>query len=109
MKLREYFLCTKKTKIMTLFNNLFSSVSIFDVPSREHHNVCVCVCVCDAADTGSTAVTWTILTMSLLSFWALNVSVVLLSVQGQKALAVHQKYLNLCSEPERRSYGFRTT
>ncbi len=41
--------------------------------------------------------------MSLLHFWALNVSVVLLSKQGQKALGFHQKYLNLCSEDE--SYG----
>ncbi len=29
MKLQEYFLCAKKTKIMTLFNNFFSSVSVF--------------------------------------------------------------------------------
>ncbi len=42
-----------------------------------------------------------ILTMSLLPFWALNVSVALLSMQGQKALGFHQKYLNLCSENER--------
>ncbi len=39
--------------------------------------------------------------MSLLSFWALNVSVALQSMQGQKALGFHQKYLNLCSEDER--------
>ncbi len=45
----------------------------------------------------------------LLPFWALNESVVLLSMQGQKALRFHQKYLNLCSEDERRSFGFRTT
>ncbi len=32
--------------------------------------------------------------MSLLPFWVLNVSVVLLSMQGQKALGFHQKYLN---------------
>ncbi len=38
--------------------------------------------------------------MSLLPFWALNVSVVLLSMQGQKALRLHPKYLNLCSEDE---------
>ncbi len=30
----------------------------------------------------------------------------LLSVEGQRALGFHQKYLNLCSEDERRSYGF---
>ncbi len=39
----------------------------------------------------------------------LNVSVVLLSMQGQKALGFHQKYLHLCSEDERRSYRFGTT
>ncbi len=36
-----------------------------------------------------------ILTMSLLIFWALNISVVLRSMQGQKALGFNQKYLNL--------------
>ncbi len=45
----------------------------------------------------------------LLPFWALNVSVALLSMQGQKALRFHQKYLNLCSEDEQRSYRFGTT
>ncbi len=54
----------------------------------------------------STDVTWTIVTMSVLTFWALNVSVALLSMQGQKALGFHQKYLNLCSKDERRSYSF---
>ncbi len=49
------------------------------------------------------------LMMSLLHFWALNVSVALLSMQSQKALGFHQKYLNLYSEDERRSYGFGTT
>ncbi len=33
----------------------------------------------------------------------------LLSMEGQRALGVHQKYLNLCSEDERRSYVFGTT
>ncbi len=41
---------------------------------------------------------WTILTMSLLTFWALNVFVTLLSMQGQKALWFYQKCLNLCSD-----------
>ncbi len=44
--------------------------------------------------------------MSLLPFWVLNVSVVLLSMKGQKALGFHKKYLNLCSEEKRRSYEF---
>ncbi len=30
-------------------------------------------------------------------------------MEGQKALEIHQKYLNLCSEDEQRSYGFGTT
>ncbi len=47
--------------------------------------------------------------MSFLPFWALNVSVAFLSMQGQKELGFHQQYLNLCSEDERRSYGFGTT
>ncbi len=38
---------------------------------------------------------------SLLPFWALNVSVALLSMQCLRALGFHQKYLNLCSEDER--------
>ncbi len=46
-----------------------------------------------------------VLTTSL----GLNVVVALLLVQGQKALGFHQKYLNLCSEYERRSYRFGTT
>ncbi len=45
----------------------------------------------------------------LLPFWALKVSVALLSMQGQKALGFYQKYFSLCSEDERRSYGFGTT
>ncbi len=44
--------------------------------------------------------------MSSLPFWAFNVSVALLSMHSQKDLGFHQKYFNLCSEDERRSYGF---
>ncbi len=53
-------------------------------------------------------VTWTILPMSLLHFYSLIVLISLLSMKGQRALRFHQKYLNLCSEDERRSYGFGT-
>ncbi len=56
----------------------------------------------------ATDVTWTILTMYLLPFWALNVSVALLYMQGQKAPGFHQKCLNLCSKDERSSYRFGT-
>ncbi len=44
--------------------------------------------------------------MSLLRFWALSMSVVFLSMEGQRALGFHKKYLNLCSEDEQMSYGF---
>ncbi len=47
--------------------------------------------------------------MSLLPFCALTLVVPLLSMEGKRALRFHQKYLNLCSEDERRSYGFVTT
>ncbi len=99
-------LCAQnKTKITTLFNNLFSSMSVFNVHSRKYH-ACVYLHVLHLVYKHAT---WTILMMSLLSFWALNVSVALLSIQGQKALRFPQKYLHLCSEDEWRSYGFGTT
>ncbi len=41
--------------------------------------------------------------------WSGNISVTLLSMEGQKALGFHQKYLHLFSEDERRSYEFGTT
>ncbi len=41
--------------------------------------------------------------------FALIVLVPLLSMEGQRALRFHQKYLNLCSEDKRKSYGFGTT
>ncbi len=44
MKLWEYFLCAKKTKITTLFNNFFSSVSVFTIRSWEYHDTCVWCC-----------------------------------------------------------------
>ncbi len=37
------------------------------------------------------------------TFTTLNVVVALLFLQSQKALRFHQKYLNLCSEDERKS------
>ncbi len=42
--------------------------------------------------------------MSLLPFWVLNVA-----VAGSKSLKLNQKFINLCSKDERRSYGFGTT
>ncbi len=39
----------------------------------------------------------------------MNISVVLLSMDGQIGLRFNQEHLNLCSEDERRSHGFETT
>ncbi len=47
--------------------------------------------------------------MSLLPFWVLNVSVAFLSMEGQKALGFHQKYLNLCYEDKQSPLRFETT
>ncbi len=54
---------------------------------------------------GLTSVLRSILTMFSQPFWVLNVSVLLLSMQGQKALGFHQKYFNLFSEDERRVWN----
>ncbi len=53
---------------MTLFNNLFFCISLQSVLT-----------------------TWTILMMSLLPFWALIVSVVLLFMEDEKALLISSK------------------
>jgi len=42
--------------------------------------------------------------MFLLHLWALKVAMTLLSMEGQKALRFHKKYLYLYSEGEQRSY-----
>ncbi len=75
---------------MTLFNDFLSSVSVFDVHSWQYHNA---VLVAYVYYGWTTDVAWTILTMSLLPFWALSVVVVLLCMQGQKALELHKKFL----------------
>ncbi len=63
----------------------------------------------DSSPKNESSVINSVLSMFLLSFWALNVVVALLDMQGQKALGFHKKYLNLCSEEEWRSYRFGTT
>ncbi len=109
----------KNSDFIQLFFLFFSSVSVCTVWSVFTTVPCVYVmllmqepwtCIEDwhRLNSGTPDVTWTILTMSLLPFWALNVSVVLLSMQCQKALRFYQKYFNLCSEDEWRSYEFGT-
>ncbi len=150
-KLREYFLCTKKTKI-----TIYSTIHFPELPSSailestpEHNQLCLCLwgkaCICvvilsKMAEEGNsgekncwrkllflfslhtqkcifvasqkwswaTDVTLTVLPMSLLCFWTWEHFCI--AVYGRvKAYRFHQKYLNLCSEDERRSYGFGTT
>ncbi len=43
MKLWEYFLCAKKTNIMTLFNDFFSPGTVCH-HYREYHDACVLCC-----------------------------------------------------------------
>ncbi len=47
--------------------------------------------------------------MSLIHFLVLNVVDTLLSLEGQRGLGFHQKYLNLCCKDEQRSNGFWMT
>ncbi len=63
----------------------------------------------------TTDVMYNILMMFLLPFWALNMVVAMLSMQGQKALGFHQKYLKViqilkyCSKTVRfSSLGYKT-
>ncbi len=99
MKPREYYLCAKKKK------NYYSTNSSLPCQSLWQYRTDIFVASENYGWT--TDVTWTILMMSLLPFWTLNVVVMLL--QGQKALGFHQTFLNLSSEDERRSFGFGTT
>ncbi len=97
MKQREYiFWCATNRKEKKLLNKVVIFVLFEHKNSLESFTVY----------SWTTDVTWTILVMFLLPFWALNVSVALLSMQGQKALRFHQKHLHLCSEDEWTSYGF---
>jgi len=50
-----------------------------------------------------------ILTIFSLLFWNSKGTMTLLPVCGSDTLGFHQKYLNLCSEDERRSYRYGTT
>ncbi len=57
----------------------------------------------------ATDVTWTVLPKYLYVSGPGNILVALLSMEDQIALWFNKKYLNFCSEDERRSYGFGTT
>ncbi len=67
-----------------------------------------CILVASKNYSWTIDVTWTILSMFLVPFWTLNMIGPFLSMEGLRALGIHQKYLTLCSD-ERRSFGFGTT
>ena len=69
----------------------------------------VVIFVIFGANNGPSDVTWTTLMMFLLPFWTWTVYRRWSSMEGQKALGLNLKYLKLCSEDERRSYGFGMT
>ncbi len=110
-----------ENKITTLFNNSSSTNLGGILESITYgNNICTQIlCLCSdqsvndvnslSAYIRTTDVTWIILMMSLLRFWALIVLGSLLSMEGQRALGIHQKYLDLCSENKQRSYGLGTT
>ncbi len=53
--------------------------------------------------------TWTILMISLLPFWALNMVVVFLSMQDQKDFGFHQKCPKCVLKMNKGLTGFETT
>ncbi len=101
LHIQQRYSCERTSKTDTEEKKLLNKVIIFVFFARKKYSRSFITLQLNHMD-----VTWTILTMSLLPFWALNVSVALLSMEGQKALGFH---LNLCSEDERRSYGCGTS
>ncbi len=92
MKLREYLFVRKESKN----NDFIQRFILFRVSLRHHSREMYSLSFITLWL--SHDVTWTNLIMSLLHFYAINILVMLLSMQGQKALKFHQKYLNLCSK-----------
>ncbi len=90
----------RASKSNTEENNLLNKVIIF----VYLHTKSILV----ALYSRTTDVTWTILTMSLLRFWVLNVSVALLSMQVRK-LSDFIKNILMHSEDEQMSYRCGTT
>ncbi len=89
----------KEIKNTTLFNNFLKNLDVLCLVCKQLLQAHYC----------ERTLTETILTMSLLPFWALNVEVVLLSMEGSESSQISSKYLNLCNVDEQRFYGFGTT
>ncbi len=105
---------------MTLFNDSFSSVSVFDVCSRQYHDACVCIPLLAnkvqrirvlSQNAGSCVTTITRIHRGVLifAFFALKKYYYIEPLMSHGLFKQCPIYLNLCSEDERRSYGFGTT
>ncbi len=93
--------CAKKTKITILFHIFISTVSLVDVRSRQYMTQVRGSASADPDHRGDRS-SW-----YFSGPWSCKDPCCLW--EGLRALRFKQKYLNLCSEDERRSYGFGTT
>ncbi len=119
------FCCAKKRLYSTILLLRVTLVPFWNVSRymrvlhQQHHSACVVYVQIKAHSWfvvfasynygWTTDVIWIVLSMFLVPFCALTVVGPLRSMEGQKALEFHQKYLNLCSKDEGRSYRFGTT
>ncbi len=113
MKLREYILYAKKTKITTLFNNL-SLRHHSAILENIHWTQTAYAVLCqprygDAEETNCwiKSLLFSLRTKSTLSYFSVPWQCYLLSSQwdSHKPPGFHPKYLKLCSEDEQRFTG----
>ncbi len=97
--------------VQSLFNNFFSSMSVFDTCSQVYHNTYVLYSPERMAKTDTEEKKLLnkviILVFLRLNHWC-HMDYFSQVRKGQKALGYNPKYLNLCCEDERRSYAFGT-
>ncbi len=118
-KLREYFLCANKT-IITIYSTILlpelpSSAILESIPERNQR----CLRSVDSAHMlNVNNADYVDYVLGYSPKWRktvtrgeelLNKLCYYCQFMGQRALRFHQKYLHLCSEDERRPYGFGTT
>ncbi len=112
MKLREYFLCTKKTKITTLFHNFFSSVSL---PYTVVNKVVIFVFFAHRNYSHSFITIWLnqwcymdYCNNVLNNFLDLKLVSCVTVYTGSESSWTSSKIFNLCSKDEQRSSKFGT-
>ncbi len=105
-KLQEYFFVCKENKNNDFIQQFFSSASTW-CHFGEYHNACVCFHLNVNKAQCMHVLRKQLHTHTDTFQMALGVACCLW--EGQRALGFHHKYLNLCSEDERRFYGFGLT